>query len=329
MGLYSSVGRPLFFALPPEASHRAAMALLRLPLPWSTIGGAVSDPSLATDLCGISLRNPIGLAAGFDKGCSVLPSVGELGFGYVVGGSVTRSPREGNAKPRITRISDRRALVNSMGLPNPGVDEVARKLKGGPRRAAAFLVSLGDEDIPDVVHNRDVLQPLVDGFEMNVSSPNSPWRHDRQDNPGYLRRVLSELSGGMRVPLFVKLPPFRTPEEREEVLELARIAADGGASGLTCSNTRPVIEQRLARGKGGLSGPELMEDTPRIVEQVRNETGLPVNACGGVFTAQDVQRCLDAGAVTVQVYTALIYGGPRLPGILTSGIVSSTGGSGL
>lgn len=325
MGLYRSVGRPLFFALPPEASHRTAMALLRLPLPWSTIGGAVEDPSLAVDLCGIQLRNPIGLAAGFDKECSVLPALGGLGFGYVVGGSVTRLAREGNPKPRIARIPAKRALVNSMGLPNPGVDEVVRKLGGGSGRTAAFLVSLADEDVPDVVHNRDVLQPLVDGFEMNVSSPNSPWRHDREDNPGYLRRVLSELAGGMSVPLFVKLPPFRTPEEREAVIELARIAAEGGASGLTCSNTRPVEESRLARGRGGFSGPELMEDTPRIVERIRNETGLAVNACGGVFTPQDVRRCLDAGATTVQVYTALIYEGPGLPGSLTSGIVSAVG----
>ena len=324
MGLYRSVGRPLFFSLPPEASHRVAMSLLRLPLPWTMIGGASRDASLAADLCGIRLRNRIGLAAGFDKGCSALGALGALGFGYVVGGSVTRRPRQGNAKPRIVRMPAERALVNSMGLPNPGVEEVARRLSQGSRRGAVVIVSLGDEDIPDVVHNRDVLQPLVAGLELNVSSPNSPWRHDRQDNPGYLRRVLSDLGPGMRVPLFVKLPPYGSAEGRDDVLELARIAAEGGASGLTCSNTRPVDEPRLAKGSGGLSGPELMQDTPRIVEEVAASTGLPVNACGGIFSAEDVRRCMDAGASTVQVYTGLIYEGPRLPGYLTSGIVSAT-----
>lgn len=324
MGLYRSVGRPLFFSLPPEGSHRLAMSLLRLPLPWSMIGGGSHDASLAVDLCGIRLNNPIGLAAGFDKGCSALGSLGALGFGYVVGGSVTRHPRQGNAKPRIVRIPTSRALVNSMGLPNPGVDEVARRLRPGPRRGAAVMVSLGDEDISDVMHNRDLLQPLVDGFELNVSSPNSPWRDDRQDNLGYLRQVLSDLGPGMRVPLFVKLPPYRSPEERDGVLELARVAAESGASGLTCSNTWPVLEPRLAKGSGGLSGPELMEDTPRIVEEVAAAVRLPVNACGGIFRTEDVRRCMDAGATTVQVYTGLIYEGPRLPGYLTSGIVSAT-----
>lgn len=321
MGLYRSVGRPFFFALPPEASHRLAGRLLRSPLPWSSIGGAIDSPALGTNLAGIKLRNPIGMAAGFDKDCRLFGSLGELGFGYIVGGTLTRRPREGNPKPRIVRIEQTRSLVNSMGLPNPGVEVVALRL-AKTRKTAPVLVSLADEDVDDLVFCRDTIQPLVDGIELNVSSPNSPWRHDRADNGGYLTQALAALAPGKGVPIFVKLPPGG------DAPELARIAADGGADGLTCSNTRPVDEPRLAKGSGGLSGPELLDGTLRAVESIGRATPLPVNACGGVWTAEDARRCLDAGATTVQLYTALIYEGPRLLRSLTSGLAAAFARSG-
>src|SRR5919201_520098 len=127
MGLYRAL-RPAVFAAPPEAAHRVAGALLELPLPWRRIGGAVDDPALHTNLAGIELRNPIGLAAGFDKRCRVLHSLGRLGFGYVVGGTITSRPRAGNPRPRIVRYPGRRAMVNSMGLPNPGPEAAAANM---------------------------------------------------------------------------------------------------------------------------------------------------------------------------------------------------------
>src|SRR3990172_1136857 len=103
MGFYRAVARPAFFALPAEAAHGVAGALLGLPLPWSRIGAVPDDPRLHVDLAGIALRHPVGLAAGFDKTCRHLEALGELGFGYVVGGTVTRLPRAGNPKPRVVR----------------------------------------------------------------------------------------------------------------------------------------------------------------------------------------------------------------------------------
>lgn len=329
MGLYRSVGRPFFFSLPPEASHGLAGRLLRSPLPWKAIGGAVESPALRTDLAGLLLRNPIGMAAGFDKGCEMLEPLGELGFGYVVGGTLTRSPREGNPKPRIVRIKESRSLVNSMGLPNPGVEAVVRRL-ARLKKTAPVLASLADEDEADVVFGHSLLQPLVDGFELNVSSPNSPWRHARSDNPSYLRSVLARVIPQREKPLFVKLPPFETLEEREEVLLLARIAVDAGADGLTCSNTRPVEEPRLASGRGGLSGGALSDATPGIVAEVRAAVGedVPINACGGISTAEQALASLEAGATTVQVYSSLIYEGPRLLRSLTAGLAAAFARSG-
>src|SRR5262245_59434631 len=117
MGWYTAVGRPAFFSLPPETAHRVAFATLGLPLPWERIGGASPDPGLAAEMSGLPVRNPIGLAGGFDKSCRHLATLGRLGFGYVVGGTITRAPRAGNPRPRIARSPSTRSIVNAMGLP--------------------------------------------------------------------------------------------------------------------------------------------------------------------------------------------------------------------
>src|SRR5215207_3628270 len=136
--------------LPPEAAHRAANRLLDLPLPWERIGDAPRAADLHVTLVGIDLPNALGLAAGFDKTCRHLDALSRLGFGYVVGGTITRRARPGNPKPRIARIRERGSLVNAMGLPNPGADAVARTLARLPRRGPRFA-SIADEDPPDVV----------------------------------------------------------------------------------------------------------------------------------------------------------------------------------
>lgn len=318
---FPAIGRPLFFALPPETSHRVANALLGVPAPWARLGGAHRDPSLVTDLCGLSLRNPIGLAAGFDKTCGHLGALGELGFGYVVGGTITRAARAGNRSPRIARSPSHRSMVNAMGLPNPGAEAVAATLRDSPRGLAPRLVSLADEALADAISSFELLEPLVDGVELNASCPNVSWGRDR-DNEAHLRELVAALRGRSLKPLFVKLPPFVTETEREVVLALGRIAKEAGADAITCSNTRPVEDRRLAAGAGGLSGRALWPHTPRIVAEMRVAVGddLAINACGGIFTGSDVVTCLDAGATTVQIYTALIYEGPGLVGDLTADV---------
>ncbi|MGZ8582467.1 MAG: dihydroorotate dehydrogenase 2 [Actinomycetota bacterium] len=321
VGWYPAIGRPIFFSLPPEASHRVATALLGLPLPWRRIGEAVSDPSLEIDLCGVRLRNPIGLAAGFDKTCRHLDALGEIGFGYVVGGTVTRAARAGNPSPRIVRSRRRRSMVNAMGLPNPGAEAVAATLRQSDRGPSPRFVSLADEDVADAVSSLELLEPLVDGVELNASCPNVSWGRDR-DNEAHLRELVEAFRARTSRPLFVKLPPFVTDIEREVVLSLATIACDAGADGLTCSNTRLVEDARLAIGRGGLSGRALWPHTPRIVGDVRASVGdeVTINACGGIASAGDVDTCFEAGATTVQIYSALIYEGPGVLGRLTSGL---------
>ncbi len=322
MGWYAAVGRPPFFSLPPETAHRIALALLGLPLPWARIGRASRDPALRTTLCGLPLANPIGLAAGFDKSCAHLGTLGTLGFGYVVGGTITREQRAGNPRPRIARSPATRSMVNAMGLPNPGAEVAATHLSID-RAAGPRFVSLADEAVEDVVSSFDLLAPHADGFELNASCPNVTWGRDR-DNEAHLREVVTALKARTAGPVFVKLPPFVTEVEREVVLSLAAIAQEAGADALTCSNTRPVADDRLAAGRGGLSGKALWPHTARIVADLREVTGgeLPINACGGVYTADDAITCLEAGASTVQVYSGLIYEGPSVAGVMASGLAA-------
>lgn len=324
MGWYSAVGRPLFFTLPPETAHRLAGAMLGLPLPWARIGHAAGDPTLPTTVAGLPLRNPIGLAAGFDKTCAHLDALVELGFGYVVGGTITRAPRAGNVKPRIVRYPAKASMANAMGLPNPGAERVAVTLARRLRPAGPRFVSVADEAVEDAVEAFRLLEPHADGVELNASCPNVSWGRDR-DNEAHLRALVTAMRARSAKPLFVKLPPFTTGVERDVVLALASIAQESGASGLTCSNTRPVLEPRLSVGAGGLSGRALWERTPSIVAEVRAATGgaVPINACGGISTADEVLACLEAGAATVQVYSALIYEGPGIVGALTQGLAAA------
>jgi dihydroorotate dehydrogenase len=316
-GWYAAVGRPAFFALPPEASHRVATAALALPLPWERIGRAVRDPAIEVDLCGVRLPNPIGLAAGFDKTCRHLDALGRLGFGFVVGGTITRAPRRGNPKPRIVRSPRRGAIVNSMGLPNPGSEAAAANMARA-RRTAPRFASVADEDIHAATATVELLAPHVEGFELNASSPNAPWRHDAT----HIGTLLAAFRGLTELPVLMKLPPFTNDEERAIVLDLADAAIDAGAHGLVCANTIPVEDSRLAAGRGGLSGAPLRELTPRIVSDVAAATGrtVPIVACGGISTIEDVRACLDAGAIAVQLYTGLIYRGPGIVGDLTRGL---------
>jgi dihydroorotate dehydrogenase len=323
MGWYRTLARPAFFALPPEAAHRVAISLLGLPLPWERLGGVASHPAVATTVAGVPVANPVGLAAGFDKTGRRLGALGRLGFGYVVGGTFTLRARRGNPRPRIVRYPAHGTMVNAMGLPNPGALAAARTLEAGARTAPRFA-SIADEEVPDAVRAHSLLEPHVDGVELNASCPNVSWGRDR-DNEAHLASLLRELGARRTTPLAVKLPPFRTDAERDAVLALARIALEGGADGLTCSNTRPVRDARLSTGEGGLSGGGLWPDTPRIVSEIADATerSVPIAACGGVTSAAHALACLEAGAASVQIYTVLVFGGPGVVGELTTGLAEA------
>jgi dihydroorotate dehydrogenase len=211
-------------------------------------------------------------------------------------------------------------MVNAMGLPNPGAEAAARSL-GRSSRTGPRLASIADQDLPDVLETHAVLEPHVDAIELNASCPNVAWGRDR-DNEAHLVKLLRELGSRRSRPLLVKLPPFRTDVEQEVVLALAAIAQEEGADALTVSNTVPVLEPSVSVGTGGLSGHALLEGTLANVREVRRATGgaIPVNASGGISTAEEALAAIEAGATTVQVYTGLVFRGPAIVGELTRGL---------
>jgi dihydroorotate dehydrogenase len=312
---YRWLVRPWLFRLPPEPAQRLAEAALSIKPMWRATSprSQTSHPSLATSLAGIPLANPIGLAAGFDKQCQYLDSLGYVGFGYLVGGTVTPDPRPGNAKPRLLRYPDRESLVNSLGFPSDGLNAVAARLQRLHTRPAPVLVSVAALDEEGFERCHRTLEPLVEAVELNISSPNTQGLRVFQD-PERLRLLLDRINEGRKKPLFVKLPPYTDDQGREHVHALLQACMGGGVTGVTAGNTIPISEPKLAIGTGGLSGRAILPDMLRILAELRQEAGADfvINACGGISTGYDAWQTLQAGANTVQLYTGMVYKGPGI-----------------
>ena len=310
-----SLIRPLLFALTPEVAQRVAeLALSRTGI-WRALAPVfrVDSPRLATDLCGLKLRNPVGLAAGYDKDCEFLPSMAALGFGYVTGGTVMARPQPGNPKPRVFRYARDQSLINALGFPSLGLERAASTLQRarGDIGRAPMIVSVSGVTVEDIVLCHRRLEPLVDAVEVNISSPNTSGLRVFQERDA-LADLLGRLNEGRKRPLFVKLPPYSDSEARDAALSLVRVCVERGVDAVTAANSKPAKDGRLAVGAGGLSGRLIFHDLLTMVTDVKAEAGdrLAINACGGVFTGEDARKALQAGATTVQVLTGLIYRGP-------------------
>ena len=293
---------------------------LKQSLVWRSLAPAfrVSDERLRVDLKGLKLRSPVGLAAGYDKSCEFLSSLAALGFGYVMGGTVTEAPRLGNPRLRILRYVKEKSLVNALGFPGKGLEFAARQLAGVSFPETPFLVSVAGVTVDEMVRCHRRLEPLVAAVEINISSPNTAGLRVFQEPPA-LAELVHSLNEGRSKPLFVKLPPYASSgpaasENTDRVLGLVRACMGEGVDGLTLANSRPIEDPRLAVGTGGLSGKLVFEDMLRIVADVKSEVGdrVALNACGGIFTGEDAWRALRAGATTVQLLTGLMYRGPGI-----------------
>lgn len=293
---------------------------------WRAIAPTVDEIRAPASAGGLALRNPVGLAAGLDKRCAYLGSLAALGFGYVVGGTVTAQARQGNPKPRVLRLAEREAVINALGFPGDGLDAALRRLEHLRRTDARILVSVAALDEQEAAECVARLEPVVDGVEINFSSPNTAGLR-RFHEPEALRGLLDALNAVRRKPVFVKIPPYRKDddEERERVLRLVRVCREEGVDAVTAANTIPVEDSRLAMGRGGLSGRPILDHTLAMLPEVRAELGANVglNACGGIASAEDARTALAAGADTAQLYTALIFQGPGLVEDICAGLRAS------
>lgn len=332
MGAYETFARPLVFLLEPEKAQALAEWGLRRRWLWRALAWHYdyADPRLRVRAAGLDFPSPVGIAAGYDKQCQVLDSLLALGFGYVVGGTVTRDPRPGNPKPRVLRLPKQQALINALGFPSVGLEQARQSLQKTRKRTRVtgvplkpLLVSVAGLSQEDFLACHAGLEPLVDGVELNISSPNTQGLRMFQE-PETLGRLLAAVNAQRKKPLFVKLPPAADPASHDLFLVLLRVCKAQGVGGVTVANTRPVEAPQLAMQRGGLSGRPLLEDMLRMVAEARQEVGreVAINASGGVFTAQDALRALRAGADTVQVLTGFVYQGPSTARRINKGLAT-------
>jgi dihydroorotate dehydrogenase (fumarate)/dihydroorotate dehydrogenase len=310
--LYERVLRPLLFQVSPDQSHAAAQSALRIPLVWAALGTAVkvSDRRLEVDLAGIPLLNPVGLAPGFVKDARVLASVARLGFGYVSVGSFTREPRYGNPFPRLVRYPELGAVANSMGLPNAGLAAAVDGLRSRRRVACPVIGSVAGFSAEELLESARLIEPYVAAVEIGLVCPNTT-ETERMEELRIFSRLAAGLADSIRKPVFVKLPPHHSPEERNRTLGLVDECLRTGLQGVSVSGTRPRVEPRLGMGRGSIAGRPVFQDSLRVVADVADRAAgrLAIRGAGGVFSGADALQMLEAGATSVEVYSAFIFRG--------------------
>ncbi|MFN3077698.1 MAG: quinone-dependent dihydroorotate dehydrogenase [Alphaproteobacteria bacterium] len=317
--------------LEPERAHWFAMLALKSGIAGLEAHGLLApgpeDPILAVDLWGLSFPNPVGMAAGFDKNGEVCEPLLGLGFGFVEVGSVTPRPQPGNPKPRLFRLPADRAIINRMGFNNDGMERVASRLAARSRKAGIVGTNLGknkdtEEAAADYESGVSTLAPVSDYLVINVSSPNTPGLRALQGRAplaALVARVRAALSTAVTdrklPPLLLKIAPDLT---MEDLRDIAEVALQGGIDGMIVSNTttaRPGGLRSHHRGEtGGLSGEPLLDPSTAVLRDMYALTGgqLPLIGVGGIRNGEDAYAKIRAGASLVQLYTALVYQGPRL-----------------
>lgn len=273
------------------------------------------------ELLGLRFRNPVGLAAGFDKDARHVQALGALGFGFIEVGSVTAVPATGNAQPRLFRLRSDRALVNRMGLNNAGSEMVAARLAQLEAPVPVFVnvakthdpAIVAEAAIADYVTTVEQVAPHADVVVLNVSCPNSGDGRTFED-PAALAPLLDAVGEKLSPdqPWLVKVSPDLDPGQLLEVVDVSLAA---GAHGFTATNT--TVDREGLRtpgvdtlGPGGLSGEPLHARALATVERIRAHTDAPIIGVGGISTGDHAQAFLDRGASLVQLYTGFVYGGP-------------------
>jgi dihydroorotate dehydrogenase len=309
---------PLLHRIDPERAHGIALAALRLGLGGRSRGP--DDPALAITVLGRRFANPIGLAAGFDKGAVAAKALMRLGFGFVETGTVTPLPQPGNPKPRLFRLEPDRAAINRLGFNNKGLDAYLRQLAGLSGRTVPLGANVGiNKEGADPARDYPALiaavAPHADYAVINISSPNTPGLRDLQGE-AQLRTILSAVARiPNRPPILVKIAPDLAQDGLAGVVETC---VDHGIQGLIVGNTtitRPAgLKSPRASEAGGLSGAPLFPlSTAMLARAFLLARGrLTLVGTGGIFSGEDALTKIRAGASLVQLYTGFAYQGPPM-----------------
>ena len=323
--MYKSIIRPILFNFDPEKVHYFTFSVLKnLPfLPQIFLPKPLEDPRLEREVFGLKFKNPVGLAAGFDKDAKMFSELSDLGFGFIEIGTLTPKPQDGNPKKRLFRLIEDSAIINRMGFNNGGVDAAVARLKskknvliGG--NIGKNKITPNEDAVNDYIICFEKLFPVVDYFVVNVSSPNTPNLRELQDKEPLTKLLgtLQELNSEKEKPkpILLKIAPDLSDEQ---LLDIIDIVKDTKIAGVIATNTTLSRENLNSENKtetGGLSGKPLTKRSTEVIRFLseKSEKAFPIIGVGGIHSAEDALEKLEAGASLIQLYTGFIYEGPEL-----------------
>jgi dihydroorotate dehydrogenase len=327
--MYQFLVKPILFRFDPEKVHHFTFSLIRnlskIPGFAALFRGmyTVNDKRLERTIFGLTFKNPVGLAAGFDKDAKLYNELSNFGFGFIEIGTLTPKPQAGNPKKRLFRLKQDEAIINRMGFNNGGVHEAVERLKknkgvliGG--NIGKNKVTPNEEAVEDYKICFEALFPHVDYFVVNVSSPNTPGLRELQDKEPLtaLLRTLQEMNNAKEAPkpILLKIAPDLTDEQLEDIIQ---IVADTKIEGVIATNTtisREGLQSEDKEEMGGLSGKPLTNRSTEVIRFLaeKSNKAFPIIGVGGIHSAEDALEKLDAGADLVQLYTGFVYEGPKL-----------------
>jgi dihydroorotate dehydrogenase len=324
--------RSLFFLMPAEKAHYTTMSLFKIVSKLPFVQTMFQFESKTTTLDGLTYKNKVGLAAGFDKDGKFLDQLFTLNFGFIEVGTVTPKPQSGNPKPRLFRLKKDRALINRLGFNNEGIKALKNRLKAFRKkeRDCDMLIGINigknkttpnENAVDDYVKCYEGLYDLADFFIVNVSSPNTPNLRELQ-NKDELKKILSALIAIREKqekwkPLYLKIAPDLAFTQLDEIIDLqSEIAFEG----LVATNTS--IDSSLLKrsnkvlvseiGAGGISGAPVLEVSNSFVKYIRSKSDMTIIGVGGIEDAASGQSKYDAGADLIEIYTGFVYSGPLL-----------------
>ena len=335
--MYKSFIRPILFNFDPEEVHYFTFSLLKK-FPFLTkifLPKPIEDQRLEREVFGLKFKNPVGLAAGFDKDAKMYNELSDLGFGFVEIGTLTPKPQEGDPKKRLFRLKEDSAIINRMGFNNGGVEAAVERLRkntnvliGG--NIGKNKVTPNEEAVNDYIICFEKLFDHVDYFVVNVSSPNTPNLRELQD-----KEPLTKLLGTLQElnltkenpkPILLKIAPDLTDSQ---LLDIIDIVNETKITGVIATNTTLSRENLQAENKaetGGLSGKPLAKRSTEVIRFLSEKSGkaFPIIGVGGIHSAEDALEKLEAGASLVQLYTGFIYEGPKLIAEINQKILDKT-----
>jgi len=341
MSLYRSLIRPLLFCLPSETAHEFGLNTLKIGLGPEILqkyaaGRFSCDEFGAIERFGLTFKNPLGIAAGFDKNGIAAAQLAALGFGFIEAGTVTFHPQPGNEKPRLFRLPEDNALINRAGFNNQGAAKVAERLRQN-RPPCVLGINIGkskivpvEEAVEDYLRSFELVHPVADYIAVNVSSPNTPNLRElqRADALEELLTALQKRNAGLSSkPLLVKIAPDLGEAEIEAIVDICLRLGLAGMIAVNTTVSRDGLKTAPGEiekiGAGGLSGRPLQKRSSEVISTIyRYSKGkLPVIGVGGIFTAEEAFEKICAGACLLQAYTGFIYRGFTFARDINSGLV--------